>query len=237
MSETGVEATVYDFHTHSFHSDGVLLPIELIRRAIVAGYDAIGITDHSSPGNLRAVIEALVADCRLAEEHWDIRAIPGVELTHLPPPAIAEVAADARRLGAELVIVHGETLTEPVPSGTNLAALRCPEVDILAHPGALDVELAGLAARSGIFLEISAHRGHGLGNGAVVAAGRAAGASFLVNSDAHAPDALLSIWMARRVALGAGLSEKEAEVVLNDNPRRLLEKIDGRRIGRIPSAQ
>ncbi len=213
----------------------MLLPIELIRRAIVAGYEAVGIADHASAGNLKAVVEALVADCRLAEEHWDVRAVPGVELTHLPPPAIAAAAAAARRLGAELVIVHGETPAEPVPPGTNLTALRCPEVDILAHPGALDVELAGLAARAGIFLEISARHGHNLGNGAVVAAGRAAGASFLVNSDAHGPEDLLTGRMARRVALGAGLSEEEAEVVLSANPRRLLEKIDGRRIGRAPS--
>lgn len=237
MSDLGVDGTIYDFHTHSFHSDGVLLPIELIRRAIVAGYEAIGITDHVSPGNLRAVVEALVADCRLAEEHWDIRAIAGVELTHLPPPAIAETAAEARRLGAELVIVHGETPTEPVPAGTNLAALQCPDVDILAHPGALSGDMAALAAGNGIFLEVSAHRGHGLGNGAVVAAGRDHGASFLVNSDAHSPDALLSARTARRVALGAGLSEEEAEIVLDDNPRRLLENIDGRRIRHAASTQ
>ncbi len=223
---------VFDFHTHSFHSDGALLPIELIRRAIAKGHEAIAITDHVSVGNLSFVVPALVADCRLAEEHWDICAIPGVELTHLPPAAIPDLAAEARRLGAELVIVHGETPVEPVVAGTNLAALRCAEVDMLAHPGTLDEEQAGLAARAGFFLEISAHGGHGLGNGAVVAAGRAAGARFLVNSDAHAPGDILTDSLARRVALGAGLSEQEAEVVLYENPRALLDKIDGRRVGR-----
>jgi putative hydrolase len=232
VTETRVETTVYDFHTHSFHSDGALLPIELIRRVIVAGYEAVGITDHASPGNLKSVIDALVADCRLAEEHWDIRAIPGVELTHLPPAAIAEIAAEARRLGAEIIIVHGETPTEPVIAGTNLAAARCPEVDILAHPGAIDVDLARLAASNGLHLEISAHRGHGLGNGSVVAAAREAGAPLLVNSDTHQPGDILTFSMARRVALNAGLSEEEIEQVLHRNPRRLLDKIDGRRIGR-----
>ncbi len=223
---------VFDFHTHSFYSDGALLPIELIRRAIAKGHEAVAITDHVSVGNVSSVVPALVADCRLAEEHWDIHAIPGVELTHLPPAAIPDLAAEARGLGAELVIVHGETPVEPVVAGTNLAALRCAEVDILAHPGALDEEQARLAARSGFFLEISAHRGHGLGNGAVVAAGRAAGARFLVNSDAHSPGDILTDFLARRVALGAGLSEQEVAVVLYENPRALLEKIDGRRVGR-----
>ena len=37
---------VYDFHTHTFLSDGVLSPMELIRRAHDKGYAAIAITDH-----------------------------------------------------------------------------------------------------------------------------------------------------------------------------------------------
>jgi len=41
---------LYDFHTHTFHSDGVLSPIELIRRAFVKGYSAIAITDHVALG-------------------------------------------------------------------------------------------------------------------------------------------------------------------------------------------
>jgi predicted metal-dependent phosphoesterase TrpH len=43
---------MYDFHTHTFLSDGVLSPIELIRRALVRGYKAIGVTDHVGVGNL-----------------------------------------------------------------------------------------------------------------------------------------------------------------------------------------
>ncbi len=221
---------VSDFHTHSFHSDGVLLPIELIRRAMVGGYEAIAITDHVSLGNVASVVQALVADCRLAEEHWDIRAISGVELTHLPPAAIPEVAAEARRHGAELIVVHGETPIEPVPPGTNRSAVECAEVDILAHPGAIDGELARLASSNGIFLEVSAHRGHSVGNGAVVAAARAANALLLVNSDAHGPGDLLTDARARRVALGAGLSDEETEIVLTANPRRLVERLDARRM-------
>jgi len=220
---------VCDFHTHTIHSDGRLLPIELIRRAVVRGYRAIALTDHVSSGNLAPVLEALIADCQLAEDHWEVRAIPGVELTHLPPAAIAEVAEECRRQGAELVIVHGETLVEPVPPGTNLAALRCPEVDILAHPGAIDIELAGLAARSGIFLEISARPGHSLANGTVAAVAREAGALLLVNSDCHAPSEILTEDFARKVATGAGLSEEETARALFENPERLLDKLAQRK--------
>ena len=155
-----------------------------------------------------------------------------MELTHLPPAAIGEMAAAARELGAELVIVHGETPVEPVPPGTNAAAVACPLVDILAHPGAIAPEIARLAAEHELFLEISARKGHDLGNGAVVVAARAAGAALILNSDAHGPADLLSPALARRAALGAGLSEEEAIAVLETNPQMLLEKIDGRRVGR-----
>jgi histidinol phosphatase-like PHP family hydrolase len=228
---------LFDFHTHTLLSEGVLLPIELIHRALQRGYAAIGITDHASRGHLLAVLEAVTADCELAEEHWDIRAIAGVELTHLPPAAIADTVAEARRLGAQIIVVHGETLVEPVPAGTNLAALRCPEVDILAHPGPLDVELAGLAARNGIFLELSARHGHSLANGAVAAAAREAGALLLVNSDAHGPADLLTEEQARRVALGAGLSETETEAALVANPKLLLSRTDQRRRGKRGSTE
>ena len=220
---------LFDFHTHTLLSDGSLLPIELIRRAVAQGHAAIALTDHVSRSNLAMVVEALVADCRLAEEHWDVRALPGVELTHLPPAAISELAAEARQRGAEIVVVHGETLVEPVLPGTNLAALRCPDVDILAHPGLLDPELAGLAGRNNIFLELSARRGHCLSNGAVAAAAREADASLLVNSDAHGPSDLFVNDSARRVAVGAGLTEAEVEAALVGSPKKLLDKIDSRR--------
>ncbi len=220
-----------DFHTHTFLSDGALLPMELIRRAMVKGYTAIGLTDHVSIGNLGSVIAALVAECRLAEKHWDICAIPGVELTHLPPAAIPDLAAEARRLGAELVVVHGETPVEPVAPGTNEAALRCSEVDILAHPGLIDEELAALAARSGTFLEISARKGHSLGNGAIVCAGRQAGAAFLIDSDAHGPSDLMTEEWQHRVGLYAGLSEQEVELAVSQSTRRLIEQIKVRRAG------
>ena len=102
---------MYDFHTHTSLSDGALSPLELIRRAAANGYQALGLTDHLGPGSLERVLSEVIADCALARRHWGIVAIPGVELTHLPPPAIAEAARRAKEKGAWLVIVHGETLS------------------------------------------------------------------------------------------------------------------------------
>jgi len=216
---------VYDFHTHTFASDGDLSPIELIRRASVKGYEVIALTDHVGLAGIGAALEAVQEDCRLARECWGIHAIPGVELTHVPPQAIARVARRARELGAQIVVVHGETIVEPVEPGTNRAALECPDVDILAHPGLLSLEDAQIAARQGIFLEISARKGHSLANGHVVKMAREAGAPLLLNSDAHSAGDLLTYDFARAVAMGCGLNEQEVDNVLMESPRRLLQKL------------
>lgn len=216
---------LYDFHTHSFLSDGELSPVELARRAIVNGCQAIAITDHVSWGNCETVLRQLVRDCELINRHWDILALPGVEITHAPAQAIPEIARLAREAGAQVVAVHGETIVEPVEPGTNLVAVGCPLVDILAHPGLLRPEEARLAAENGIFLELSARKGHSLTNGQVLKVGRAAGARFLLNSDAHAPGDLLTPGFARQVALGAGLGEEELEEVLRKSPLELIQRV------------
>ncbi|OGO05754.1 MAG: PHP domain-containing protein [Chloroflexi bacterium RBG_13_54_9] len=216
---------VYDFHTHTFHSDGSLSPIELIRRAVAEGYSTIALTDHVGIGYLDRLIHGIVADCALAQEYWNITAIPGVELTHLPVQAIDETAKRAKELGAKLVVVHGETITEPVEKGTNRAAVQSSHVDILAHPGLLSLDEAEMAAAQGVFLEISARRGHSLTNGHVTKLARLAGAKLLLNTDAHDGRDLLTPALARAIAQGAGLEEKEIEEVLIGNPHTLLRRL------------
>ncbi|MBI4302502.1 MAG: histidinol phosphate phosphatase domain-containing protein [Chloroflexi bacterium] len=219
---------VLDFHTHTFLSDGVLSPMEMIRRALHQGYLAVGLTDHVGAATLPRVIEEMKRDCALAQGRWNITAFPGVEITHAPISAIGELALEAKARGAALVVVHGESIIEPVEPGTNRAALESPHVDILAHPGLLTEEEARLAAQKGIFLEISARSGHSLTNGHVVLMARRAGASLLLDSDAHDEGNLLTPSLAWSIAAGAGLEEKEIERVLWLNPRALLRKLQRR---------
>ncbi len=216
---------LYDFHCHTYLSDGELSPVELIRTASVNGYTAMAITDHGGMGFLADRFRELRREVEIAVRHWPIQVLIGVELTHLPPEAIAEAAANARAVGAQVVVVHGETMVEPVPPGTNLAALTCVDVDVLGHPGLLSVDEAELAARNGKFVEVSARRGHSLSNGLVVQRCLAVGAWLLVDSDGHGPDDLLTEAKARRVALGAGVPEERLEEVLIANPQRLLAKV------------
>lgn len=222
-----LNVVLYDLHTHTFHSDGVLSPLELINRAVVKGYAAIGITDHVALGSLERLISELREDCALARRYWSINAVPGVELTHLPPDAIYSVAEAARELGAMLIVVHGETTQEPVPRGTNLAALNCPFVDILAHPGLLTRDEAALAAKNGKYLELSARRGHRDTNGHVAQMAMQAGTKMLVNSDAHNEDNLLTLETAEEVLRSASAIHLRDEILLQ-NPQALIQKIMAR---------
>jgi histidinol phosphatase-like PHP family hydrolase len=203
--------------------------MELIRRANAAGYDVIAVTDHAGPGNLEFVLDQLRRDCALANDYWPIRALPGVEITHVPPASIAALARRAREAGAAVVIVHGETVTEPVEPGTNRAAVACEDVDVLAHPGLLTLEEAQRAAQRGCFVEVSGRKGHAFANGHVVRTALAAGAPLLLNSDGHETRDLLSERFALAILRGAGLPESALRTILEVNPGLLLERLGERR--------
>lgn len=216
---------MYDFHTHTFLSDGVLSPIELVRRAYVQGYKVIAITDHVGYGNLEYVVKTLAKDTKRANARWDILAIPGVEITHVPKDDIDLVAKEAKSLGARLVNVHGETIVEPVEPGTNLAALKSSSVDLLAHPGLLTDEEAILAKTRQIFVELSARPGHSLSNGHVARTALSQEAQLLLDSDAHGPEDLLRPDLSLKIAKGAGLNDNQTHALLVSNPKKLLTKL------------
>lgn len=195
-----------DLHTHSLFSDGVLVPSELVRRAVMKGYEVIAVTDHTDASNLDFVIPRVAAACRELGRRWNITALPGVELTHIPPETFADLVPKARSLGAVIVVAHGETLVEPVHPGTNRAAVEAG-VDILAHPGLITKEEAELAKQKCVFLEITSRKGHSLSNGHVAAMAALTGARLVIDTDTHEPGDLITDDFARAILSGAGLSE------------------------------
>lgn len=217
---------VCDFHVHSIFSDGELLPSEIARRAYVLGNKVIAITDHVDESNIEEVVRALVKASKFISEHYeDLLLIPGVEITHVPPKSIPALAKKAKSLGAKIVVVHGETLVEPVPPGTNSIACKCQHVDVLAHPGIISEEDVVNAKENEVFLEISYRQGHCLGNGHVAKLALKVGAKLLVNSDAHDVGDFLSPNMALSIAKGAGLDDERAREVIYKNPRTFLNKL------------
>jgi histidinol phosphatase-like PHP family hydrolase len=213
-----------EFHSHTVLTDGELIGIELIRRAFTLGHRAIAVTDHVSLANMEWIVRQEIGDCDLAKS-WEILAIPGVEITHVPPDRLDEAVRAARRAGAQVVVVHGETISEPVAPGTNRAAVSNPDVDILAHPGLLTPEDADRAKANGVFLEISGRRAHAPANGHVARATEAAGATPIVDSDAHAAGDLLTQEDAVRYARAAGLPDTLVRVATEGAPDALLKRI------------
>jgi len=213
-----------EFHSHTFLTDGELLGIELIQRAVALGHRALAVTDHVSLGNIEWIVRQEIADCELAKS-WDILAIPGVEITHVPPDRLDEAVRAARRAGAQIVVVHGETISEPVARGTNRAAVSNPDVDILAHPGLLTPEEADLARANDVFLEISSRPAHAPANGHVARRTEGAKATPIVDSDAHAPGDLLTQEQAIQFAKAAGLPERLVRVATVGAQEALLKRL------------
>ena len=212
-----------DLHTHSILSDGALLPSELVRRAYCRGYKAIAISDHVDESNIDFVVPRLVKACTRLSSFWKIKVIPAIEITHSPLECFSGMIKYARSHEIKLVLVHGETIVEPVIAGTNKKALN-EDIDILAHPGLITLEEARLAAKRNIFLELTKRAGHSLSNGHVASIAREAGAKLVLNSDTHRPEDLLDEESSRKIILSAGLSNTELEVVLR-NSQSLVKKV------------
>jgi histidinol phosphatase-like PHP family hydrolase len=213
-----------DLHTHTFFSDGDLLPSELIQRARKAGYKAIAITDHVDSSNIEEVIKSVRKACKDANKAYkDIKCFTGVEITHVAPILVKSLVSKARREGAEIVVFHGETIVEPVEPGSNRAAIEAG-VDILAHPGRIRVEDALLAAKKNVFLEITARYGHNKTNTYVASVARKTGAKLVFNTDTHTPENIVTDKVREKILKAAGLNKKEIQAVI-ENSETIINKI------------
>ncbi len=209
-----------DLHTHTIFSDGVLIPAELARRAEHKGYEIIGMTDHGDMSNIDFVIPRLVSAAEALNQVLNIKIIPGIEITHVPPALIAATISKSRELGAKVVIVHGETIAEPVAPGTNQAAIAAG-ADILAHPGLISEADVRAAKKNNVLLEITARKGHSLTNGHVARLCEKLGTKMVINTDSHTPGDLITDEQAKQVVFGAGLSG-EAFADMQQNAARLV---------------
>lgn len=214
-----------EFHSHTLLSDGELLLSEHVRRVEKMNYKAIAITDHADISNIDYLMENIDKFIKKEGEYYDIEIIAGVELTHVPPQLIDELAKYAKEKGAKIVSVHGETIVEPVTEKTNYFSVKSNYVDILAHPGFINEEEVKLAAKNGIYLELSARKGHSLTNGHVAKMAIKHGAKLIVNTDAHSPSDFISQEFAFKVAKASGLDDEEAYKAVVSNAEELLDKI------------
>jgi histidinol phosphatase-like PHP family hydrolase len=227
-----------DLHTHTIFSDGDLIPAEAAQRAATAGYRSMAFTDHADASNIDFILKNICRACEQLSVYADIELFCGVELTHIPPGLIGEMTRYARSAGAEIVVVHGETIVEPVAVGTNLAAIEAG-VDILAHPGLITPEEVTLAAEKNVALEITTRKGHSLTNGHVAALARDLGANLVINNDAHTVGDMVSRKMRQKIALGAGMTMNEirkadrtSQAIVQELMRRRMQRLGRMSTGR-----
>jgi putative hydrolase len=212
-----------DFQNHSTVSDGALTPRDLVRHAHSLGVRGLALTEHVYLNRVENIVDQVLAVVDQARE-YDVLLIPGVEVSLVPPDKICEVAKRAKQAGAKFVAVHGESLMGGTPPGTNLAAAQCQDVDMIGHPGFLDIKTAENAAHNSVYLELSGRSPHSLTNGHVARLAQEFGVKLLINSDTHKPDDLMTPQRAAEVARGAGLNDDEVSRALITNVELMLAR-------------
>jgi len=212
-----------DFHTHTILSDGELIASELVRRAVVKGYEAIAITDHVDRSNIDFVLPRIVKVAKELNKYWKIKVLPGVEISHVPLQEIGRLIRFARKKGAKIVLVHGETIVEPVIPGTNRKAIE-GGADILAHPGRLSIQDARLAAKKGVYVELTTRKNHRKTNTEVIKAARQTGVKMVLNTDTHSETDLIDDRKAKRFLKQLHLKESEIEKIISNSKKLLSVK-------------
>jgi histidinol phosphatase-like PHP family hydrolase len=181
----------------------------------------MAMTDHCDHSNIEFVLERIQTFCEgVGGSAHGVTIVPGCEITHVPPRLIPDLIGRARDLGAQVVLVHGESPAEPVVEGTNRAAVE-GGADVVAHPGLIDEDVAAMAAEKGVSLEISARKGHSLANGHVAQLARKCGGSLSFGSDGHRGGDYPSPERARFIAQCAGLEPDEIDAIFENNARLL----------------
>ncbi|MGA7923336.1 MAG: histidinol phosphate phosphatase domain-containing protein [Thermoplasmata archaeon] len=213
----------YDFHAHTYCTDGEASATDMWWAAEHLAHRALAITDHVGFEDPKPLLTRLHEEAR-AWEDQPMKTLVGVEITDVLPHKIAEAVRRARTSGAQIVIVHGESIVHNVPPGTNRAALENGDVDVLAHPGLLTPQEAELAHAHDTILELSGRAGHSLTNGHVARLALEAHVGLVVDSDAHTTHDLIPFRMAEMLAQGAGLPDREVRRTLAETPRALLRR-------------
>ena len=190
------------------------------------GYCGMAFTDHADESNYLHILEnQLRFKEQFNAQGKDFKVIVGLELTHVTPSQIAPLTEKARAAGADLIVVHGETITEPVEEGTNLAAVEAC-VDILAHPGLISDEAVKKGVENGVFFEVTTRKGHSITNGHVVKKVLEFGGEMVINNDYHSPGDRVSPEMAVKVLTGAGLNDVQINKIFDNNKKIFLNSLE-----------
>jgi DNA polymerase (family X) len=213
------------FHVHTDWSDGTSSIVDMARSAARAGFEYVGISDHSQAASYANGLDAsrlseqiaAVAEARLAAP--EIRIFHGIEVDILPDGSLDLDDAVLGALDFVIASVHARfNMSAEEMTCRLVRAVSHPLVTILGHPtGRLllgrkgyvfDIEAVAKAAVSnGTYLEINANA-HRLDlSPPLVRKASIAGALFAINPDAHNgrgfEDVQLGVMLARRSGLAS----------------------------------
>lgn len=230
-----------DLHMHTFWSDGIGSPQDMLAAASRLGYDYIAITDHSKSefqahGMDEKRLLQYVRELRALSDKSGIRLFVGSEVDIKKDGSLDYSDRFLKELDIVVAAVHsGFTMDEKTMTTRLLKALGNPHVTVLGHPTgrlingrepfAFDHGKVFQAAKdNGVALEVNGHPVRLDLNDVLVRKAREIGCSFVIDSDAHHPDSLAhaeyGIATARRGWL-------DAKHVLNTLPRKRFEKAIG----------
>lgn len=220
-------------HCHTNYSDGTLSVRDLAAACREAGYEYVGVTDHSGTaayvgGLTNAEIRSQWAEIEATNAAQDgIRVLKGIEADILPDGRLGY--SDAILAGFDFVIasIHNrfqmdrEQMTDRI-----LAVMDNPFVTILGHltgrllltrePFALDLErVFARAAERGVAIEINADPQRLDLDWRVVRQARDAGVAISIGADAHSAGGLANMDFGARYARKGWLRPED---VLNTLP-------------------
>jgi DNA polymerase (family 10) len=214
-----------DLHMHTVASDGRHTIEQMAEAAKARGYEYIAITDHSAthgfgndvqPDELRRQIERVhEADAAIA----GIRILAGTEVNVMPDGSLDYDDELLAQLDWIVASLHSSfRLAEKEQTERMIRAMEHPLVDMIGHPTGrlierrepypLDIDaIAAAAVRTGTFLEINANPDRRDLNELNARRAVEAGATIVIDSDAHwtttLPNIQYGVATARRAWLTA----------------------------------
>lgn len=119
---------IFDLHSHSTCSDGLLSPADLVERAVQRGVDVLALTDHDEVKGL--------PEARAAAAHWGMRLVDGVEISVLWEDVTLHI------VGLDIDATHA-------PLSAGLAAVRAGREQRAIRIGASLAEVGIVGALAG----------------------------------------------------------------------------------------
>jgi len=228
------------FHNHTVYSDGKATLKEMVEAARSAGYEYIGISDHSRSAHYANGLEIERVNQQrkeidaLQKSYKDITIFKGIECDILPDGSLDYPDDVLSGFDFVIVSVHSKfTMTEPEMTKRILKAIKNPYVTILGHPTgrllltreAYPVDMPKIiqgAADHGVVMELNANPlrldlDWRLGPLAIEK-----GVPVSINPDAHSVEGIGD------VPFGVGIARKAwltREAVFNTKPVAEMKKV------------